>query len=342
MFLDLFFLAPYHGKGCCDGVCGHLKNCAKTEILNRESLVMARTTIGTHVALATWAWEKYEGDKAKKADRDTDEYVFYVLSSVVDSKLHESAELGAVIDVGAVADGEGHIDYELTVHYQDDWRWFWGGCEYERGDLRGRHSICSCAVCLDRDTVCNFSCPLLDFEGDEVQCWYTQPARGSDRDHEEENLLTAVMSFCEKSAEGQLVLVPVFKGGEQLRYLVRLGAKEQTGKGKSKAVERRKSEDGWPAHMKYSQSSPMLADGPHEGLEDISGLGVVLQGVWFEPHSTERGRYVPCARNTEVVVENVVPVVLDFVATEGENKAGFRLDDEEVSYIERLNLLRFT
>ena len=54
------------------------------------------------------------------------------------------------------------------------------------------------------------------------------------------------------------------------------------------------------------------------------------------------GRYVPCARNTEVVVENVVPVVLDFVATEGENKAGFRLDDEEVSYIERLNLLRFT
>ena len=44
----------------------------------------------------------------------------------------------------------------------------------------------------------------------------------------------------------------------------------------------------------------------------------------------------------EVVVENVVPVVLDFVATEGENKAGFRLDDEEVSYIERLNLLRFT
>ena len=114
------------------------------------------------------------------------------------------------------------------------------------------------------------------------------------------------------------------------------------GKGKSRAVERRKSEDGWPAHMKYSQSSPMLADGPHEGLEDISGLGVVLQGVWFEPHSTERGRYVPCARNTEVVVENVVPVVLDFVATEGENKAGFRLDDEEVSFIERLNLLRFT
>ena len=78
MFLDLFFLAPYHGKGCCDGVCGHLKNCAKTEILNRESLVMERTTIGTHVALATWAWEKYEGENAKTADRDTDEYVFYV------------------------------------------------------------------------------------------------------------------------------------------------------------------------------------------------------------------------------------------------------------------------
>ena len=51
--------------------------------------------------------------------------------------------------------------------------------------------------------------------------------------------------------------------------------------------------------------------------------------------------HVPCARNTEVVVENVVPVVLT-TATEGENKAGFRLDDEEVSYIERLNLLRFT
>ena len=43
----------------------------------------------------------------------------------------------------------------------------------------------------------------------------------------------------------------------------------------------------------------------------------------------------------EVVVENVVPVVLT-TATEGENKAGFRLDDEEVSFIERLNLLRFT
>jgi hypothetical protein len=86
----------------------------------------------------------------------------------------------------------------------------------------------------------------------------------------------------------------------------------------------------------------------HQPGQYAAAERAVMDGVWYEPHSSDPRRYVQCKTQSAVLLcAQVVPVeipdaFMERVDASADTPAGFLLDDSAVSFIARLNLLRFT
>jgi hypothetical protein len=364
------FLCSYHGKGVSDGICGILKEQAKNEIMNKDSLLEKKSILGTYVQLALWADGKYKSDNDK---RKTDKYQLYVLSKHEESEL--KVDLGDVVDAGCAGcvGDDGITNYKKQVVDNDmEQHSFYSQCTYEHGDLRSVAEICGCDGCIDG----KYShCPLMARSGDRIVQYYLPPIKGPQQDEEAQRLAGAAAAFCMSTVADQLVVVPCWrgrkKGGAQVNYLAKLAAAPpppppaaaaggraaaaasggdtgratrstraagkmpaQAERGAATAPVARDTEDGWPPHMYYKAAGT------------TSEKRAVMDCVWYEPHPTELRRYVQCAAQSKVLLcAQVVPVKIPGAITEpvdGTAGGGFLLDPSAVSFIEGLNLLRFT
>ena len=332
--------------------------------------------------LATGAsWQEAAGGTEREAKprrrRKTDKYQLYVLSKHEESEL--KVDLGDVVDAGCAGcvGDDGITNYKKQVVDNDmEQHSFYSQCTYEHGDLRSVAEICGCDGCIDG----KYShCPLMARSGDRIVQYYLPPIKGPQQDEEAQRLAGAAAAFCMSTVADQLVVVPCWRGrkqdGAQVNYLAKLAAappppaaaaaaaaaaggraaaaasgcdtgratrsKKAAGKmpaqaerGAATAPVARDTEDGWPPHMYYKAAGT------------TSEKRAVMDCVWYEPHPTEPRRYVQCAAQSKVLLcAQVVPVKIPDAITEpvdGTAGGGFLLDPSAVSFIEGLNLLRFT
>lgn len=194
---------------------------------------------------------------------------------------------------------------------------------------------------MERD----ISCALAVLHWQVLQ-FYTQPKAGAHRDEEEAALREAAVAFCSSAAEGQPLVVAVrLTGGGAARYLVRPTAKAApTGKGKGRGAKgkRGKRKRAQAAPCSDSDSAGGSADDGCTGFMHDHDGAPALHALWYQPDPSEPGKYVKCKRHTAVSCDLVVPVEVPGWEVLPEGQSSFVLPEPSVSWIGRLNLLRWS